>query len=182
MSQQKQVRQQAGTVEENGLRLDVEKAEQIVDALNTDLADTYVAYHQIKKHHWNVEGAEFLEVHEYLGEIAEDLEEAADMFAERAQALGGVPLSGGSQYEAHATVTSEEPDVFDVRTSLEHDMQMFGDIIERLREHVAMVENFGDYTTGELLRENLETVEEHAHHFEHYLEDDSLVVHSALER
>jgi bacterioferritin (cytochrome b1) len=45
-----------------------------------------------------------------------------------------------------------------------------------------MVENFGDYTTGELLRENLETVEEHAHHFEHYLEDDSLVVHSALER
>ncbi|KMT45634.1 hypothetical protein EL22_28985 [Halostagnicola sp. A56] len=39
MSTQKTIRQQKGTVEENALRLEPEKAEQIIDALNTDLAD-----------------------------------------------------------------------------------------------------------------------------------------------
>jgi DNA-binding ferritin-like protein len=181
MSKQETVRQQAGTVEENALRMDVAKAEQVIDALNTDLADTYVAYHQIKKHHWNVEGAEFRDLHVYLGEVAADLEEAADALAERAQALGGVPLSGGATYEEHATVEPESEDVYDARTSIENDMEMFGDIIESLREHIAMVEDMGDYTTGEVLREGLGDVEEHAHHFEHYLEDDSLVTESALQ-
>jgi len=60
MSTQKTVRQSADSVEENKLRLEQEKAEQIVDALNTELANSYVLYHQLKKHHWVVEGAEFL--------------------------------------------------------------------------------------------------------------------------
>jgi DNA-binding ferritin-like protein len=182
MSTQKSVRQQAGTVEKNNLRMDVEKAEQVIDALNADLADTYVAYHQIKKHHWNVEGAEFRDLHVYLGEVAADLEEAADMFAERAQALGGVPLSGGATYEEHATVDPEAPDVYDARTSIHNDMEMLGDMIENVREHIAMAEDFGDFNTGEVYRENLVALEEHTHHFEHYLEDDTLVAESALDR
>ena len=42
MSTQKTPSQKAGTVEENALRIDQKKAEEIVDALNTDLADAYV--------------------------------------------------------------------------------------------------------------------------------------------
>jgi hypothetical protein len=38
MSTQKRVLQEFGTVDENELRLDKEKSEQIIDALNTDLA------------------------------------------------------------------------------------------------------------------------------------------------
>jgi DNA-binding ferritin-like protein len=180
MSTQESVRQQAGTVESSAaLRLDAEKTEQIVEALNTDLAATYVLYHQLKKHHWNVEGAEFLEVHEYLGEAAEDAEEAADELAERAQALGGVPLAGGKRLEEHAPVEPEGDDVYDVRTSLHNDMEMYGDVIETVRDHVDLAQGLGDHATAELLRQQLVTLEEHAHHLEHYLEDDTLVVDSA---
>ena len=126
-----------------------------------------------------MEGAEFRDIHVYLGEVAEDLEEAADQFAERAQALGGVPLAGGANHETHAPVEPEADDVFDVRTSIANDMEMLGDIIETMRDHIGMMEEFGDYTSSEILRRNLETVEEHAHHLEHYLEDDSLVVDEA---
>jgi DNA-binding ferritin-like protein len=179
MSSQETLRRRAGSVEETALKIDPEKAEQLVDALNTDLAATYVLYHQIKKHHWNVEGAEFLELHGYLGEIAADLEEGADELAERAQAIGGVPLSGGSTFEKHAPIEPEEEDVYDVRTSLRNDIEAFGVIIETIRDHVELADDLGDYTTEELLRETLETVEEHAHHLEHYLEDDTLVLDSA---
>ncbi|WP_089824204.1 DNA starvation/stationary phase protection protein DpsA [Halogranum amylolyticum] len=180
MSKQAKVRQQAGTVETSpALRLDQEKAEQLVDALNTDLAATYVLYHQLKKHHWNVEGAEFLEVHEFLGEAAEEAEEAADELAERVQALGGVPISGMKDLQEAAPVSPEDNDVYDVRTSLSNDMEMYGDIIETVREHIELATSLGDHATAEMLRLHLVELEEFAHRIEHYLEDDTLVLEEA---
>jgi len=175
MATQEYVDREFGTVEENDLRLDVEKAEQIIDALNQDLADTYVLYHQVKKHHWNVEGAEFRDLHLFLGDAAANAEDAADELAERAQALGGTPISGPAAQEAHASVEYEGQDVYNIRASLEHDLEMYGDIIESLRDHIELIENLGDPATAQILREIIVQVEEDAHHIEHYLADDTLV-------
>jgi starvation-inducible DNA-binding protein len=181
MSTQKRVLQEFGTVDENELRLEKEKAEQVIDALNTDLAATYVLYHQLRKHHWNVEGAEFRDLHLFLGDAAENAEAAADEIAERAQALGGTPVAGGKALEEHAPVEPEHEDVYDIRTSLENDLEMYGDIIESLRDHVELATNLGDHATAEILRKILVEVEEDAHHVEHYLEDDTLVTSGAME-
>jgi len=173
MSQQQQsVRKEAGTVHENPVRLDQEKAEQVIDALNTDLANAYVLFHQL---HWNVEGAEHLGIHKFLQEAYEDVEMAADEVAERAQALGGVPHASMAALSEASTVEPEDEDVYDIRTSLQNDLEMYGDIIEGYRDHIALAENLGDYATAEMLREHLETLEEHAHVIDHYLEDDTLV-------
>lgn len=181
MSTQKSVQQQAGTVEENSLRLETEKAEQIIDALNTDLADAYVLYHQLHKHHWNVEGAEFRDIHIFLQEVYEDVELAADQLAERLQALGGVPHASMTTLSENATVEAEDEDVYHIRTSLENDLEMMGDMIESYRSHIELATNLGDHATAQILREQLETLEEHTHHVEHYLEDDTLVFDGALE-
>jgi DNA-binding ferritin-like protein len=179
MSTQKTVRQEAGTVGENPIRLDEEKASQIVDALNTDLADAYVLYHQLHKHHWNVEGAEHLELHVFLQDAYEEVEEAADELAERVQAIGGVPHASMTTLAEAATVEPEDEDVYDIRTSLENDLEMYGEIIESYREHIELAEGLGDHATAQMLREQLEDVEEHAHVIDHYLEDDTLVLESA---
>ena len=179
MSTQKTVRQPADTIEENSLRLDTDRAEQIVDALNTELANAYVLYHQLKKHHWVVEGAEFLPLHEFTEEAYEHVEEGADVIAERAQALGGVPISGPTALERRATIEFEGQDVYDVRTMFENDLESYGQIIESMRDSIELAENLGDYATSELLREILVTIEDDAHHFEHYLEDDTLVLEEA---
>jgi DNA-binding ferritin-like protein len=180
MSTQETVRQKAGTVEENPVRLDQDKAEQIIEALNTDLADAYVLFHQLHKHHWNVEGAEHLPIHEFLQEAYEDVEEAADEVAERIQALGGVPHASMPALSEAATVEPEDEDVYDIRTSLDHDLGIYGDIIESYRDHIELAENLGDPATGEMLRRQLVELEEHAHVIDHYLEDDTLVLESAV--
>ncbi len=181
MSTQKTVNQKFDTVEESeALRLDAEKAEQVIGALNADLADAYVLYHQLKKHHWNVEGAEFRDLHLFLGEAAENVEEAADELAERAQALGGTPVSAMGNLQEFATVDAEGDDVYDIRTSLENDMALYGDIIEAVRDHVELAENLGDHATAQILRDILVQAEDDAHHIEHYLEDDTLVFESAM--
>lgn len=180
MSTQKKARRQFGSIEESSLRIDTDKAEQIIDALNTDLANSYVLYHQLKKHHWNVSGAEFLPVHKFKEECYIHLEEGADKIAERAQALGGVPVAGMHSLADHATVEPEDNDVYDIRTSMENDLETYGDIIEGMREHIKLANNLGDYATEEMLKEILVVVEKDAHHHEHYLEDDSLVVEGAV--
>jgi len=173
---------EAGSVEASeALRLEQEKVEQIVDALNTDLADVYVAYHQLRKHHWNVEGAEFRDLHLFLGEAAEELEEAADALAERVQALGGVPHASMGTLESTATVEPEDEDVYDIRTSLENDMEMYGEIIETARDHIELTEGLGDHASAQMLREQLIELEDQAHHIEHYLEDDTLVTEAAMQ-
>jgi DNA-binding ferritin-like protein len=175
MSTQKTLRQEAGTVRENPVQLDTEKASQIVDALNTDLADAYVLYHQLHKHHWNVEGAEHLQIHRFLQEAYEDVEMAADEVAERLQTLGGVPNASMGALSEAATVEPEDEDVYDIRTSLENDLELYGQIIESYREHIELADRLGDPATAQMLREQLIDLEEHAHVIDHYLEDDTLV-------
>ncbi|MDY6817048.1 MAG: DNA starvation/stationary phase protection protein DpsA [Halobacteriales archaeon] len=179
MSTQKSIRREAGSVHENPVRLDEEKVEQIVDALNTDLADAYVLYHQLHKHHWNVEGAEHRDIHVFLQEAYEDIEEAADDVAERIQAIGGVPHASMTALSEAATLEPEDEDVYDIRSSLENDLEMYGDVIESYRQHIELTERLGDHATAQMLREQLMDLEEHAHVIDHYLEDDTLVLESA---
>ncbi|MBX0322422.1 DNA starvation/stationary phase protection protein [Halomicroarcula sp. F13] len=179
MATEQLTRRTAGTVGDNPVRLDTDKAEQIIDALNRDLADAYVLYHQLHKHHWNVEGAEHHDIHVWLQEAYEDVEAAADAVAERIQALGGVPHASMPALAEAASVEAEDEDVYDIRTSLGNDLEMYGDVIESYRDHISLAENLGDHATGEMLRQQLVDLEEHAHVIDHYLEDDTLVLESA---
>ncbi|MFB6310552.1 MAG: DNA starvation/stationary phase protection protein DpsA [Salinirussus sp.] len=179
MSTQRTVRRAAGSVHDNPVRLDEDKVEQIVEALNSDLADAYVLYHQLHKHHWNVEGAEHRDIHVFLQEAYEDVEAAADEIAERIQALGGVPHASLDALSAAATVTAEDEDVYDIRTSLSNDLELYAEVIESYRDHIELTEGLGDYATAQLLREQLVILEEHAHVIDHYLEDDTLVLEGA---
>lgn len=182
MSSQQPVLRTAGSMEENALRIDPDKAEQIVDALNTDVAATTVLWHQLRKHHWNVEGAEYRDVHLFYQEAYESAAEAADEQAERVQAIGGVPVSSPTSMAELSPVEHEGDDVFDIRTSMENDLAVYGDIIETVREHVELATNFGDHATAHMLREHLIDLEEFAHTLEHFLGEDTVVHPTALER
>lgn len=57
-------------------------------ALQVILADTFVFYFKVHTYHWNVEGANFGEMHEFFGGIYEDLYGTVDMWAEELRALG----------------------------------------------------------------------------------------------
>lgn len=180
MSVQRGIRRQAGSVHENPVKLDRDKVEQIVDALATDLGDLYVLYHQLHKHHWNVEGAEHLEIHRWLQEAYEDVEAAADEVAERIQSIGGVPPASMPALTDRASLEPEDEDVYDIRTSLENDLDLYGELIDQYRNHIELVDGLGDYATGEILRDQLVEFEDHAHVIHHWLEEDTLVVESAI--
>src|SRR5207237_6490717 len=80
-----------GTWQKNPLALPASSARAVGERLDALCASEYVLFHQLKKHHWLVVGAEYLPVHEFLDRLADHARLAGDRLAERVTALGGVP-------------------------------------------------------------------------------------------
>jgi starvation-inducible DNA-binding protein len=59
----------------------------LVDDLKRVQADTFALYAKSHYYHWNVEGPDFVQYHEFLGKIYEELFAAVDVIAEQVRAL-----------------------------------------------------------------------------------------------
>ncbi|MFB6235780.1 MAG: DNA starvation/stationary phase protection protein DpsA [Halopenitus sp.] len=173
-------RQEWDTVEDNALRIDRDDAEVIVDLLRVDHAGAFNLFYLLRKHYWTAEGAEFHEVADFLEDAYKRVRDINDDLAIRIVELGGVPPNTPPTIQEHAEVHLEAEDLYDLRASLEGDLEGYATLVASMREHVTMAENLGDAGTGDRLRDHLETLEDDAHEIEQLLEDDTLVREGAL--
>ncbi|HWG92252.1 MAG TPA: DNA starvation/stationary phase protection protein DpsA [Candidatus Thermoplasmatota archaeon] len=163
-----------GEVERNPLGLPEDVARTIVTHLDEAVANLYVTYHQVKKHHWIVEGPDFRDLHHLLDEMAERLTKDADHLAERITALGGIPTSSAAAQQELATVGPEPEGRFPLRTMLENDFRLLQGTVMHLREGSELARAHGDYGTSHLLDKVLYHQEENLHHLDHVLARESL--------
>jgi DNA-binding ferritin-like protein len=173
-------RQEWGTVGDNELRLDREETERVIDALSVDHAGSFNLFYLLRKHYWTAEGAEFHEVAEFLEDAYERVRSINDDLAVRIVELGGVPPNTPPTIQDHAEVHLEAEDLYDLRASLEGDLEGYATLVASMREHVGLAEELGDSGTGERLRDHLRDLEEDADEIEQMLEDDTLVREGAL--
>src|SRR6266511_4741659 len=68
-------------------------ARQSVENLNQVLADTITLRDLYKKHHWQVAGPTFYQLHLLFDKHHEEQSELVDTIAERIQSLGGISLA-----------------------------------------------------------------------------------------
>jgi starvation-inducible DNA-binding protein len=61
---------------------------ELQQALKGALADTFVMYFKLHSFHWNIEGVEFPQYHEFFGDMYEDVYGAVDPLAENLRKLG----------------------------------------------------------------------------------------------
>jgi starvation-inducible DNA-binding protein len=173
-------RQEWGTVGENELRIDRADAVFMVDALSGAHAGAFNLFYLLRKHYWTAEGAEHDEVADFLEDAYKRVRDINDDIATRIVKLGGIPPNTPPTIQDHAEVHLEAEDLYDLRVSLEGDLEGYATLIESMREHVAVAEKRGDATTGELLRDRLEDLEDDADEIARLLEDDTLVLREAL--
>jgi DNA-binding ferritin-like protein len=168
--------QHTSEVGENPLALSREVASEMVQAMNEDLSSFYALYHQTKKHHWIVSGAERQEIHLLLDQHSKQQLEAADAIAERIVDLGGVPVSTMSGQETTSYLQLEPEGAFPIRMMLENDVYASRQVILKLREHIALAIRLGDYATEYLLKETLYGQEKRTNDLNDHLADDTLVI------
>ncbi|HZG14187.1 MAG TPA: DNA starvation/stationary phase protection protein DpsA [Candidatus Bathyarchaeia archaeon] len=174
LGMQKTILQKLGEVKENPIGLDRMQAKQISDVLNVTLASVYTLYHQLKKHHWVLEGPNFRDLHLLLDEMAARLLSIADEVAERVTILGAYPISTQRKQQELSLFVPEEEGVFGLRTMLTNDMGAYQQIIMRLRDMIRIAVQAGDYGTEVMLKKHLQTLEFDVHHIEHILGEDTL--------
>lgn len=172
-------RQEWGTTSDNELRIDRDDAEAIVDALAVDHAGSFNLFYLLRKHYWTAEGAEHEDVADVLGDAYRRVREINDDLAVRIVELGGIPPNTPPTIQERAEVHLEAEDLYDLRASMEGDLEGYATLIASVRDHVELVEERGDAATGELLRDRLEVLEADAHEIERLLEDDTLVLREA---
>ena len=61
--------------------------EELVISLRIALANTFIMYFKAHSHHWNVEGPNFSQHHDFFASLYEDLFGATDLLAEELRAL-----------------------------------------------------------------------------------------------
>ena len=174
MATQRELRQEVNVVRDNPFGLPQETASQIVEALNQDLASMFTLYHQYHKHHWIVEGAQFLELHLLLEEHYNQLHAQFDAVAERIVALGGLPVTGPTAIEQHAYIKHEAEGMLNLRDMIQHDVEAESQIAAKMREHISLANRLGDYGTESLLKGFLEEGEKRASFLEKHLMRESL--------
>src|SRR5882757_4419876 len=93
---------------QNSVSLPDDQKQRVCSWLNARLADTLDLKMQAKHAHWNVKGRAFYALHLLFDQIAEHLEAASDLLAERITALGHV-AAGTVRQVALNTALPEYP-------------------------------------------------------------------------
>lgn len=168
------IRQQPNEVIDNSIKLGRDTAQQMIEALNTDVASLFVLFHQYQKHHWVAEGPSFRDIHLLLEEHYTATQQQADAFAERIVTLGGVPVSGATAQLKRGYISEEPEGILDLRQMLSNDLQANQQILVKLREHIKLALELGDYGSERLIKRHLREQELRTQDIMHLLEHETL--------
>ena len=147
--------QKYGALHAVPLGMPEETLKQNVGMLNQLLADSITLYNLYKKHHWQVTGPTFYQLHLLLDKHAEEIEETVDAIAERIQTLGGVTT--GMPWEVSETTNIEHPPTGeeDIPAMLARTVNAHATVIKTIRDGIEQTDENKDYATNDLLTSRL---------------------------
>jgi len=121
--------------------------------LNQSLASAIDLKLQAKQAHWNVKGENFIALHELFDKASAEIDEYADMLAERTVQLGGI-AQGTLQAVGKSSGLSPYP--ANIQDSQQHIKALGGGIgalAESLRQAIDTADAEGDAVTADLFTE-----------------------------
>lgn len=126
--------------------LDKKTRDQMLALLNQNLADIFDLFSQTKQAHWNVKGSQFFQLHELYDKLAEELEDFADVIAERATALGGMAMGTVRMAAASSRLPEADPNAvseLDTVNELVKLYAVFGKNVRKAADDADKAEDMG---------------------------------------
>ncbi len=142
----------------------------IVAILNQTLAATLDLKTQVKQAHWNVKGTDFYQLHEMFDEIASELEEYIDLFAERITALGGYACGTARMAAANSILPEYPTDIVDGTEHVTALAERFAPYAKHLREAIDSTDDLGDADTADIYTEVSRTIDKRLWFLEAHLQ------------
>lgn len=100
--------------------------EQLVEGMKIVLADTFALYLKTHQFHWNVEGADFPQYHEFLENLYTEVYGSVDKIAEEIRALGEYAPGSFTRFKELTNIKDNTgaPSAVEMFTELQGDNQM----------------------------------------------------------
>lgn len=143
--------QKYGTVTNRPLSLDHKVRLASADGLNQILADTMTLRDMYKKHHWQVSGPTFYQLHLLYDKHYGEQAEIVDALAERVQTLGGVAIAMAHDVAETTRIARVPRGREDVTMQLFRLLQAHELIIDETRQLAKSAVANGDDGTNDLL-------------------------------
>jgi starvation-inducible DNA-binding protein len=143
--------QKYGTVTNRPLALDNKVRLTVSNTLNQLLADTMTLRDMYKKHHWQVAGPTFYQLHLLFDKHFAEQAELVDALAERVQTLGGVAIAMAHDVAETTRIARPPRGREDVTVQLYRLLQAHELIIDSTREAAKAAQEAGDDGTNDLL-------------------------------
>ncbi len=143
--------QRFGTVVSRPISLSQKVRAAGVEALNQILADTMTLRDMYKKHHWQVSGPDFYQLHLLFDKHYAEQAELVDSLAERVQTLGGVAIAMAHDVAETTRITRPPRGREMPATQLFRLLEAHEFIIAETREAAKASQEAGDDGTNDLL-------------------------------
>lgn len=144
-----------GTLKQLPLALENNARTHSVAILNQVLADTMTLRDLYKKHHWQMSGATFYQLHLLLDKHYEEQAALVDMIAERIMALGGISIAMAPDVAEMTKIPRPPKGREDVPTQLSRLLEAHEIILRQAHEGAAAADESGDDGTNDLLVSNV---------------------------
>ena len=122
-----------------------------IDNLNQVLADTMVLRDLYKKHHWQVAGATFYQLHLLYDKHAGEPDELIDRIAERIQLLGGVSLAMAADVAERTLIPRPPKGREEVPVQISRLLHAHEIVLKEARTMARIAADAGDDGTNDLL-------------------------------
>lgn len=134
--------------------------EQLILQLKRILATSFAMYLKSHNFHWNVEGPDFPEYHEFLGNLYEEVYGSVDAIAEKIRMLGAYAPGSFVRYSE----LSEIDDEVNVPVASQMFLKLKADnetLIGLIRDGIDIAEEAGEPAISNYLQERLNAHQKH---------------------
>ena len=151
MKQKSKETQNFGSVIKMPLGLSQEVCKKSVDMLNQVLADTMTLRDMYKKHHWQLAGPTFYQLHLLFDKHYSEQDELIDTIAERIQTLGGISIAMSKEILETTTIPSPPKGREDVYIQIQRLLDAHEIILKKVRLFARKAADIGDDGSNDLL-------------------------------
>ncbi|GGG57156.1 Dps family protein [Hymenobacter glacieicola] len=148
--------QKYGTVSQRlPIGLDANIRQESVEMLNQMLADTCSIRDMYKKHHWQVVGPTFYQLHLLFDKHYEEQDALIDMIAERIQILGGVAVAMAADIAEVTSIPRPPRDREEAPVQVSRLLEAHQIILKNCHDFAKRADESGDDGTNDLIVSNV---------------------------
>ena len=133
----------------------------LVETLKTTLADTFVLYFKAHSYHWNIEGSDFAQYHEFVGSFYEDVFGSVDSIAELIRTMDAYAPTSLARLQALTQMDEEEniPSAREMLVRLRQDNDKY---LAQLVKTYNEAETASEFGVSNHIQDRIQAHEKHA--------------------